>query len=54
MKAKNYKNIKDYIKKKKDNSKNGDVVSNCRDDRCKAPLYKNTSQSDTRYCMDCL
>ena len=54
MKAKNYKNIKDYIKKKKDNSKNGDVFTNCRDDKCKAPLYKNTSQSDTRYCMDCL
>ena len=41
-------------RKKKDNSKNGDVFTNCRDDRCKAPLYKNTSQSDTRYCMDCL
>ena len=54
MKAKEYKNIKDYIKKKKDNSKNGDVFTNCRDDSCKAPLYKNTSQSDTRYCMDCL
>jgi len=53
MKVKEYKNIKDY-KKKKDNSKNGDVFTNCRNDRCKAPLYKNTSQSDTRYCMDCL
>ena len=41
-------------RKKKDNSKNGDVFTNCRDDTCKAPLYNNTSQSDTRYCMDCL
>ena len=41
-------------RKKKDNSKNGDVFTNCRDDTCKAPLYNNTSQSDTRYCIDCL
>jgi len=56
MKAKEYKNIKDYIekkRKKKDNSQNGDVFTNCRDDTCKAPLYNNTSQSDTRYCMRC-
>ena len=40
-------------KKKKDNSKNGDMFLNCRS--CKATITNDyRSKFDTRYCADCL
>jgi len=58
MKAKEFKNIQDYIevkkgKPKKDNSKKGDIFFNC---RCCGVLIAPDwySQIDKRYCADCL
>ena len=40
-------------KKKKDNSKNGDMFLNCRS--CKTIITNDwRSKHDTRYCADCL
>ena len=40
-------------KKKKDNSKNGDMFLNCRS--CKTIITNDyRSKFDTRYCADCL
>ena len=40
-------------RKKKDNSKNGDMFLNCRS--CKATITTDyRSRMDTRYCADCL
>jgi len=40
-------------KKKKDNSKKGDMFLNCRS--CKATITNDyRSKFDTRYCTDCL
>jgi|TARA_X000001388_G_C2225391_1_gene120898 formamidopyrimidine-DNA glycosylase len=48
--------IEDFFlnkKKKKDNSKNGDVFLNCRS--CKTIITNDhRSFKDTRYCADCL
>ena len=48
--------IEDFFlnkKKKKDNSKNGDVFLNCRS--CKTIITNDyRSSKDTRYCVDCL
>jgi len=41
-------------RKKMDDSKNGDYFSFCRNKKCNQPLYKNRSNMDTRYCMECL
>ena len=42
-----------FLKKKKDNSKNGDMFLNCRS--CKAIITNDyRSRLDTRYCADCL
>ena len=49
MKAKDYKNIKDY-KKKKDNLKG---ITVCKAKKCNEPLYNNQSTSDPKYCMRC-
>ena len=55
MKAKDYKNIKDYvlthyIKKKKDNLKG---ITVCIAKKCNEPLYNNQSTSNKQYCMRC-
>ncbi len=42
-----------FLKKKKDNSKNGDMFLNCRS--CKQIITNDyRSRLDTRYCADCL
>ena len=41
-------------RKKIDDSKNGDYFTFCRNKQCNQPLYKNRSNSDTRYCIECL
>ena len=42
-----------FLKKKKDNSKNGDIFLYCRS--CKQIITNDyRSRSDTRYCADCL
>ena len=41
-------------RKKIDDSKNGDYFTFCRNKQCNQPLYKNRSNMDTRYCMECL
>ena len=51
MKVKEYKNIKDYIEKKKDNSTPKDVFINCRS--CDEYIQPNDRLHDTRYCMSC-
>jgi len=44
---------KKKARKKKDNSKNGDVFLNCRS--CKTIITNDhRSFKDTRYCADCL
>ena len=49
----NNKEIKKKIKRKrKDNSQNGDMFSNCRS--CNNVLSGWGSTRDTRYCVDCL
>ena len=49
----NNKEIKKKIKRKrKDNSQNGDMFSNCRS--CNNVLSGWRSTRDTRYCVDCL
>ena len=50
MKVKEYKNIKDYIKKKKDNLKG---ITICKAKKCNEPLYNNQSTSNKEYCMNC-
>jgi hypothetical protein len=50
MKVKNYKNIKDYIKKKKDNLKG---ITICIAKKCNEALYHNQSTSNPKYCMRC-
>ena len=50
MKAKEYKNIKDYIEKKKDNLKG---VTICIAKKCNELLYNNQSTSNPKYCMRC-
>ena len=50
MKAKDYKNIKDYIKKKKDNLKG---ITVCIAKKCNEPLHNNQSTSNKQYCMRC-
>ena len=48
-------NIEEKPKRKKiDDSKNGDYFTFCRNKQCNQPLYKNRSNSDTRYCIECL
>ena len=48
-------NIEEKPKRKKiDDSKNGDYFTFCRNKKCNQPLYKNRSNMDTRYCMECL
>jgi len=49
MKVKEYKNIKDY-KKKKDNLKG---ITICIAKECNEPLYHNKSTSNKQYCMRC-
>ena len=51
MKVKDYKNIKDYIKKKKDNSTPKDVFTFCR--HCNDYINPDERSHDTRYCMSC-
>ena len=67
MKAKDYKGIKDYIKKREEKfiktkikfinqtSKNqlikGTII--CKAKKCNNYLYKNQSPCDNRYCVDC-
>ena len=46
MKVKEYKNIKDYIKKTKG-------VTICTAIKCNEPLYNNQSTSNKEYCMNC-
>ena len=46
MKAKDYKNIKDYIKKTKG-------ITICIAKKCNEPLYNNQSTSNPKYCMNC-
>ena len=46
MKAKEYKNIKDYIKKTKG-------ITICKAKKCNEPLYNNRSTSNKEYCMRC-
>jgi len=46
MKVKNYKNIKDYIKKTKG-------ITICKAKKCNEPLYNNQSTSNKEYCMNC-
>ena len=41
-------------RQKIDDSKNGDYFTFCRNKKCNQPLYKNRSNMDTRYCMECL
>ena len=50
MKAKEYKNIKDYIEKKKDNLKG---VTICIAKKCNELLYNNQSTSNPKYCTRC-
>jgi len=50
MKVKEYKNIKDYIKKKKDNLKG---ITICKAKKCNELLYNNQSTSNKEYCMNC-
>ena len=60
MKAKDYKGIEDYIKKREEKfinqtSKNqlikGTII--CKAKKCDNYLYKNQSPCDSRYCVDC-
>ena len=67
MKAKDYKGIEDYIKKREEKfiktkikfinetSKNqlikGTII--CKAKKCNNYLYKNQSQSNREYCSDC-
>ena len=67
MKAKDYKGIEDYIKKREEKfiktkikfinqtSKNqlikGTII--CKAKNCDNYLYKNQSPCDSRYCVDC-
>ena len=44
-------NKKKVGRKKKDNSKNGDMFTNCRS--CNTDLSGWRSNKDTRYCVDC-
>ena len=46
MKVKDYKNIKDYIKKTKG-------ITICIAKKCNEPLYNNQSTSNPKYCMNC-
>ena len=46
MKVKDYKNIKDYIKKTKG-------ITICIAKECNEPLYHNKSTSNKQYCMRC-
>jgi hypothetical protein len=46
MKVKDYKNIKDYIKKTKG-------ITICIAKKCNEPLYNNQSTSNKQYCMRC-
>jgi hypothetical protein len=53
MKAKNYKNIKDYVEKKEDkNILKGTII--CKAKKCDKYLYKNYSSFNREYCSDCL
>jgi len=54
MKLKEYTNIHDYIKIKKEEKKQmlkGTVI--CKAKKCDNYLYKNQSSSDRRYCIHC-
>ena len=54
MKLKEYTNIHDYIKIKKEEKKQmlkGTVI--CKAKNCNNYLYKNQSSSDRRYCIYC-
>ena len=46
MKGKEYKNIKDYIKKTKG-------ITICIAKECNEPLYNNQSTSNPKYCTRC-
>lgn len=54
MKAKEYKGIEDYIKRK--NEKKNELIKGsiiCKAKDCNKYLYKNQSASNPQYCMDC-
>ena len=54
MKAKDYKGIEDYMKRKKEKKNQlikGTII--CLAKGCDNYLYKNQSPCDSRYCMDC-
>ena len=54
MKAKDYKGIEDYIKRKKEKKNQlikGTII--CKAKNCNNYLYKNQSPCDSRYCVDC-
>ena len=54
MKLKEYTNIQDYIKIKKEEKKQilkGTVI--CKAKNCDNFLYKNESSNDRRYCIYC-
>ena len=54
MKLKEYTNIQDYIKIKKEEKKQilkGTVI--CKAKKCDNFLYKNQSSCDPRYCSHC-
>ena len=54
MKVKDYKGIKDYMKKKKEEKNQlikGTII--CLAKGCDNYLYKNQSPCDNRYCVDC-
>ena len=54
MKAKEYKGIEDYIKRK--NEKKNELIKGsiiCKAKDCNKYLYKNQSANNPQYCMDC-
>ena len=54
MKAKDYKGIEDYMRKKKEKKDQlikGTII--CLAKGCDNYLYKNQSPCDNRYCVDC-
>ena len=55
MKAKEYKGIEDYIKRK--NEKKNELIKGtiiCKAKDCNKYLYKNQSANNPQYCMDCV
>ena len=55
MKAKEYKGIEDYIKRKSEKKNQlikGSIICKAKD--CNKYLYKNQSAINPQYCMDCV